>query len=228
MQRIAIDGPAAAGKSTVGQALAVTLGYLYVDTGAMYRAVTWLALHRGIDVADEDAITSLAERARFVFPTLESAEAVNPPLLINGIDVTAGLHAPDIDATVSLVSRYPGVRASLRAHQRALAEERCVVMVGRDIGRIVLPMADLKIYLTALPEERARRRTEEMLRRGQPVDYEEVLDAVRRRDKLDSVQMQPATDAVRLDTTGMEAPEVVTLICGYLPPQPPPTDRDRT
>ena len=213
---ITIDGPAASGKSTIGRAVAEKLDLLYLDTGAMYRAVTWLALHRGIDPADEAAVTALAHAARFDFPDRGAAAHVNPPIVIDGIDATDGVRGPDVDAAVSVVAAYPGVRAACVREQRALARARGVVMVGRDIGTVVLPDAPLKIYLVASAAARARRRYEERAARGEQAAYDEIYQAMARRDKLDSERahspLRPAPDAVELDTTGLSIPEVADRV----------------
>jgi cytidylate kinase len=210
---IAIDGPAASGKSTIGRALAHALGLLYLDTGAMYRAVTWLALQRGINPADEAAVTELAAGAAFVFPQLHHAENVNPPIIVDGHDATAGIREPSVDAWVSVVASYPGVRAALVREQRKIARAQGVVMVGRDIGTVVLPDADLKIFLVASAEERARRRYEERLALGQDADYDEIRRAMERRDQLDTGRahspLRAAPDAVALDTTGLTIDQVI-------------------
>jgi cytidylate kinase len=209
---IAIDGPAAAGKSTIGRAIAEALDLLYLDTGTMYRAVAWLALRRGIDPRDEAAVTALASAASFSFPTLGRADRVNPPIVIDGLDATNGIREPEVDASVSLVASYAGVRAALVREQQALARERGVVMVGRDIGTVVLPQARLKIYLTAGPEERARRRFEERRAQNDDGDYEEIYRSMLRRDQLDSERahspLRPADDAVLLDSTGLSIEQV--------------------
>ncbi len=210
---IAIDGPAASGKSTIGRALARALGLLYLDTGTMYRAVTWLAQRRGIDLGAEAAVTALAEQAVFAFPGLGASEHVNPPIAIDGLDATAGIREPVVDAGVSLVSSYAGVRAALVREQQALARARGVVMVGRDIGTVVLPEAPLKIYLIAGAQERARRRYEERVALGKAADYDEIYAAMERRDRLDAERahspLHPAADAVLLDTTGLPIEAVV-------------------
>ncbi len=142
---IAVDGPAASGKSTIARAVAQRLNLLYLDTGAMYRAVTWLALRAGIDPADEAAASALAAGATFAFPDRGAAAHVNPPIVINGVDATDGVRDPAVDAAVSVVAAYPGVRAALVREQQKIARARGVVMVGRDIGTVVLPDAPLKI-----------------------------------------------------------------------------------
>lgn len=210
---IAIDGPAASGKSTIGHALADALGLLYLDTGAMYRAVTWLALHNGLPLTDEAAVTALAQQAAFSFPELEGAENANPPILIDGIDAGAGLREPTVDAAVSQVSSYPGVRAALVAAQREIARARGVVMVGRDIGTVVLPDARLKLYLVASAAERARRRYEERRAQCKAADLAEIQRAMEERDRRDSARayspLRPAPDAVELDSTGLSIEQVV-------------------
>jgi cytidylate kinase len=209
---IAIDGPAASGKSTVSELLARRLDYLYFDTGVMYRAVTWAALERGIPIEDEAAVTLLAEQLRIdvTAPTVDDGRQYT--VLADGadgtpIDVTWAIRAPAVDANVSPVSAYPGVRRALVAQQRRVAAEGPVVMAGRDIGTVVLPDADLKIYLDASVEERARRRCQELRERGNEADYEAVLVSMRRRDEIDSSRavspLRAAEDAVVVDTTDM-------------------------
>jgi len=210
---IAIDGPAASGKSTIARAVAERLGLLYLDTGTMYRAVTWLALQHDVAPLDEDAVSRLAETAAFGFPSKGAADRVNPPILINGVDATAGLREPTVDAAVSGVSAFPRVRRALVREQRRLAQNQGVVMVGRDIGTVVLPDAPLKIYLEADAAERARRRYEERRAHGERADYMEILEAMEQRDRLDAQRadspLRPAGDAVRLDTTGQSIGQVV-------------------
>lgn len=213
---IAIDGPAASGKSTIGEALARRLGYLYFDTGVMYRAVTWAALTRGIPIADEAAVTALAEHLRIdvLAPTVDDGRQYT--VLADGEDVTWAIRAPEVDANVSPVSAYAGVRQALVAQQRRIAAGGRVVMVGRDIGTVVLPEADLKVYLDAGVEERARRRWREMRERGEDADYDAVLAAMRRRDGIDSNRrvspLRPAADAVIVDTTGLSIEEVLARV----------------
>ncbi|MBC7225542.1 MAG: (d)CMP kinase, partial [Anaerolineae bacterium] len=166
---IAIDGPAASGKSTIGGLLAKELGYLYLDTGVMYRAVTLEALRAGVDIADEEAVVALAHRLRIEVlpPGPEHRDGRPYTVLADGRDVTWEIRTPEVDAAVSPVSAYPGVREVLTEAQRQIGRRGRVVMVGRDIGTVVLPDADLKIYLDASPEERARRRYLERLDRGE-------------------------------------------------------------
>ncbi len=210
---IAIDGPAASGKSTVGEGLAESLGYLFFDTGVMYRAVTWAALERGVAIEDEEAVTDLAEQLDIEVTDATEDDGRQYTVLADGIDVTWAIRAPAVDANVSAVSAYRGVRRALVAKQRRVADGKPVVMVGRDIGTVVLPEADLKIYLDASVEERARRRWAEMDQREQDADYGHVLASMRRRDRIDSNReispLRAAQDAVRIDTTDLDVEEVV-------------------
>jgi cytidylate kinase len=190
---IAIDGGAASGKSTVGSLLARRLGYTYFDTGIMYRAVTWAALERGIPIEDEPAVTALAEALVIQVkpPTQDDGRQVS--VYADGCDVTWAIRQPAVDAAVSPVSAYPGVRRALTAQQRRIAAQGRIVMVGRDIGTVVLPHADLKLYVLASVEERARRR-----------------------DRIDSQRahapMRPADDAVIIDTDGLDVEGVMACI----------------
>ena len=210
---IAIDGPAAAGKSTVGREIGIRLGYPFLDTGAIYRAMTWAALHRGVDLSDEDALSELAASLNIDVgsPTPESIEPST--IFVDGIDVTRFLRQPEVEAAVSLVSRVAGVRNALVKLQRDLAGRNAVVMAGRDIGTVVLPNADLKLYLDASVEERARRRFVELTALGMDLTEEDVLRDLRRRDRIDSERsvspLRPAEDAVILDTDGLTLEKVV-------------------
>lgn len=209
---IAIDGPAASGKSTLGFRLAEVLGYLYFDTGLMYRAVTWLALKQGIDVSDERAVTRLVEDVpiEVTAPSLEDGRACD--VVVDGHDITWDIRKPEVDANVSVVSAYSGVRNALTTQQRRIGMRGRVVMVGRDIGTVVLPEADLKIYLDASSEERAQRRHKEILGRGGRASYDDVLGKVIDRDRIDSTRaiapLKPADDAVILDSDALDADEV--------------------
>ncbi len=182
---IAIDGPAASGKSTLGRRLADCLGYLFFDTGVMYRAVTWVTLQRGVAVTDEPAVTHLAETVQIDIrpPSIEDGRACD--VLADGIDITWEIRTPEVERNVSPVSVYRGVRQALASQQRRIGMRGKVVMVGRDIGTVVLPEADLKIYLDATAEERARRRYTEIIQRGEKADYEQVLAGVRMRDEIE-------------------------------------------
>jgi cytidylate kinase len=213
---IAIDGPAASGKSTAGDGLAQRLGYLYLDTGAMYRAVTWEALERGVDIADEEAVTELARALKIEIPKPETDDGRQYTVLADGQDVTWQIRRPEVDRFVSPVSAYPEVRRALVEHQRRIGQRGRVVMVGRDIGTVVLPDADLKIYLDASVEVRARRRYVELLERGDQADYQGILKAMQRRDEIDSgrevAPLKPAEDAIRIDTDNLSIDEVLDVL----------------
>ena len=210
---IAIDGPAASGKSTVGEAVSRRLGFLYFDTGAMYRAVTQAALARGIAISDEPAVSELAAAIHIdvMAPTVDDGRQYT--VLIDGEDVTWALRTAAVDANVSPVSAYPAVRAALTRQQRRIAAQGRVVMVGRDIGTVVLPEAPLKIYLDASPEERAHRRWLELQQRGQDADLAAILEAMRARDAYDSTRktapLRAAGDAIIIDTSGLSGEQVV-------------------
>jgi cytidylate kinase len=200
---VAIDGPAGAGKSTVARMLAERLGFRYLDTGAMYRALTWLALERSIPLGDEPALRGLASDSPVSF--------VDSHVEIAGIDVTAAIRASRIDAAVSAVAQHESVRSVMRARQRALAAETDAVLEGRDIGTVVCPDADVKVYLVAHPDERARRRQSERTDVG-----EDTLADLLLRDQRDAAQMRRAPDAVEIDTTILTAEEVVSIIAGIV------------
>jgi cytidylate kinase len=210
---IAIDGPAASGKSTVGKRLADYLGYLYFDTGVMYRAVTLAALKRGLTLEDEPTITKLAEEVRIDvnLPSVENGRSY--VVLLDGEDVTNAIFQPEIDKNVSVVSAYPGVRRALTAQQRRIGLRGEVVMVGRDIGTVVLPEADLKVFLDASVEERARRRYLEYRTQGESPSMQEITESMRRRDQIDSTReaapLKLAQDAIRLDTDGLSVAQVL-------------------
>lgn len=210
---IAIDGPAASGKSTLGERLALHLGYLYFDTGVMYRAVTWAALSRLGQVDDEDAVSTLAEAVTIDIQPPSIADGRKTDVLLDGEDITWEIRRPEVDANVSRVSAYPRVRQAMTHQQRRIGQRGGVVMVGRDIGTVVFPDAELKIYLDASVEERARRRLREIQSRGEHGDYECILEALRKRDAYDSSRelapLKPAEDAIILDTEGLSIDEVV-------------------
>jgi cytidylate kinase len=207
-----MDGPAASGKSTIGLRLAHALGYTFFDTGVMYRAVAWLALQRGLDLSDESAVTKLAEEADLDIRSASKEDGRTSDVLANGQDITWEIRRPDVDANVSVVSAYPGVRRALSAQQRRIGLRGRIVMVGRDIGTVVLPEADLKIYLDASAEERARRRYKEIIARNEQAEYNEILSKVRARDRIDSTRavapLKPADDAFILDSDKLTADEV--------------------
>jgi cytidylate kinase len=209
---IAIDGPAASGKSTLGLRLANALGYLFFDTGVMYRAITWIALDHDIDVRNEAAVTALVENTQIDIAPASKSDGRACDVLVAGKDITWETRLPEVDANVSVVSAYRGVRAALSQQQRRIGQRGRVVMVGRDIGTVVLPEADLKIYLDATARERAKRRYEEIIARGGQADYEEILAKVIERDRIDSTRdvapLKAAADALVLDSDKLDADEV--------------------
>ena len=209
---IAIDGPAASGKSTLGLRLAHALGYLFFDTGVMYRAVTWLALNRGIDVSEEAAVAALAEKTPIDVAPASTSDGRACDVLVEGKDITWETRAREVEARVSVVAAYPVVRRALSAQQRRIGLRGKIVMVGRDIGTVVLPEADLKIYLDATAQQRATRRYHEILLRGGTAEYEEILAKVIERDRIDSTRdvapLKAADDAVIIDSDAMDADEV--------------------
>ncbi len=213
---IAIDGPAGVGKSTIGQLLAERLGYRYFDTGVLYRTVAVEALRRGIAPDDAEGLTALAESLRIEILPPTVADGRQYTVLVDGRDVTWDIRRPEVDAVVSPVSAVPGVRRALLHEQRRLAAQGRVVMVGRDIGTVVLPDADLKLFIEATVEERARRRYKESVARGEPVSYEVVLASMRERDELDRNKpispLVPAEDAIIVDTTGLTVEEVLARV----------------
>lgn len=218
---VAIDGPAGSGKSTIAKEIARQLGFNKLDTGAMYRAVTFAALDRGIDLDDEAAINALAEQIEIRFT---NGTGEDTRLTIDGADASAAIRTPQVDANVSKVSAYPGVRAAMLIHQRRTAEDRDIVAEGRDIGTVVFPNAQVKVFLTADPLERARRRVlQRHQNNAQPLtseqleaEVDETLDALKQRDKLDSSRevapLLPAEDAVHVDSTAHTIDEVVSII----------------
>ncbi|MCL6609920.1 MAG: (d)CMP kinase [Peptococcaceae bacterium] len=210
---IAIDGPAGAGKSTVARGAALALGYRYVDTGSMYRAVTLLALERNVDLNDHLALSELANNAKI--DIIESDEK-KITVLLNGRDVTEKIRDPLVTGNVSRVASVPGVRKVLAAAQSAMAAEGGVVMEGRDIGTAVIPDADFKFYIVASARERAARRARDLEKMGYPVDLEKLAEEIETRDCLDSSRevnpLRPAEDAEIIDCTGMTAQEVIDLI----------------
>lgn len=213
---IAIDGPSASGKSTIGGRLAGKLGYLYFDTGVMYRAVAAVALARKISPHDEERVTGMAEKLdiKIVAPTVDDGRDVT--VLADDVDVSWDIRRLDVEKAVSPVSTFLGVREAMRLAQRRIGELGRVVMVGRDIGTVVLPDADLKIYLDATLEERSQRRFAERRARGEQVDFGLVMQDVRRRDHADSTRehapLVPAPDAILIDTTGMSVDEVLRRV----------------
>lgn len=218
---IGIDGPAASGKSAIGLALAERLGYRFFDTGAMYRAVTWLALKRRIDPEAPAALTRLVDSLSIQVKEPMSGTIEPTTVLLDGEDVTSHLRDPEVDANVSLVSRVPDVRAALVRIQRDLAASGRVVMAGRDIGSVVLPDARLKIYLDASREVRAQRRLEQMRAAGLSPQFDAVVADLARRDGIDESRttspLTPAPAAVIINTDQLSITEVVERILNLAP-----------
>jgi cytidylate kinase len=207
---IAIDGPSGAGKGTIARAVAKRLGFHHVDTGAMYRAVAWKALHEGIELTDEVAVTALAERAQF--------DVSDGRVSVDGHDIVRAIRTPEMDAAASVVARQPSVRRVLVERQRALATLGGMVMEGRDIGTVVFPQAPVKIYLDASPEERARRRaTDPAHASGKgTAAIQEVATALAERDRRDTTRaaspLAVAEDAVVIDTTALSIEDAVERV----------------
>ncbi|WP_124727311.1 (d)CMP kinase [Staphylospora marina] len=205
---VAIDGPAGAGKSTVARKVADRLGITYVDTGAMYRALAWKALSENMDTDNEEDITHLAEGIRF---------SLDPNgIRVNGIPLSDEIRTPEVSNEASKIAKMPGVRRILVNKQQEIAATQHVVMDGRDIGTHVLPDADVKIFLTASIDERARRRFEELTAKGLSPDFDRIREEIRRRDENDRTRvhspLRQAEDAIRIDTTGRSVDEVVETI----------------
>lgn len=217
---IAMDGPAGSGKSTVSAILAKDLGFLYFDTGVMYRAVTLYALQEGVDITDEAGVTHLAEKAAIDVRDASINDGRQYDVLLNNQDVTWKIREKAVEAHVSPVSTYAGVRKAMTEQQRRIGLRGKVVMVGRDIGTVVLPEAGVKIYLDTSVEERARRRVLELEQRGTPLSYEEILANLKSRDEIDSnrkvAPLRAAEDAHRILTDGMSIQEVVSAIKSLL------------
>jgi cytidylate kinase len=217
---IAIDGPSGAGKGTVARAVASALGYRHVDSGAMYRAVGWKALRTGVSLDDQAAVASLAESSQI--------EVGADRVVIDGHDVTREIRTPEIDRAATSVARLPAVRAVLVAQQRAMGGVGGVVMEGRDIGTVVFPQADVKLYLDAAPEERARRRAADPAHSGGPTTVSDVATLLTERDRLDSTRpaspLYRAENAIVVDTTGksveLVVAEVLEVVRKALSPEP--------
>lgn len=209
---IAIDGPSGVGKGTVARAVARRLGYRHVDTGAMYRAVGWEALRRGFALDDAVAVTDVARHAEFTFD--------GDRISINGHDVTAAIRTPEMDRAATAVARQAPVRAQLVARQRAMGADGGIVMEGRDIGTVVFPGADVKVFLDASPEERARRRANDPAHAGHGAALASVAVELQARDQSDRTRaaspLVMAADAVRIDTTNVPADEVVRQVCALV------------
>jgi CMP/dCMP kinase len=212
-QLIAIDGPVAVGKSSVGSLLAKRLGYVFFDTGMMYRAFTWKVLKSGISIKDEQKLCQLANTTKFDFVPLQGCY-LSP--FIDDEDVSSRLFCTEVEANVSLVSKVAKVRQTLILEQRRLAQRGKLVMAGRDIGTVVLPQAELKIFLTASTAERASRRHKELLKRGENSSLEIVLTDLKRRDDMDINRaispLKPAEDAIIIDTENLSLKQVVDKI----------------
>jgi cytidylate kinase len=210
---IAIDGPAGSGKSTVARGLARRLGFTYLDSGAMYRAVTLAALENSVDLNDGDALGRLGADARI---ELRESEDDNLQVLLDGRDVTEEIRSPAVTGASSQVAAHQQVRHALLAKQRGLIAAGDWVVEGRDIGTVVAPDATIKVFLTADPAERARRRAAELRRRGIEVEADDVHRAIEQRDRLDSTRsaapLRQAEDAVTIDTTGLDADEVIERV----------------
>jgi len=220
---IAIDGPAASGKTTLGQRLADELGYLFFDTGVMYRAITWSAIHHGIPLKDENKLTKLAQESEIDISPPTQKDGRISDIFVEGLDVTWKIREPEVDKNVSLVSSYRGVRKALSMQQRKIGLRGKVVMVGRDIGTVVLPEADMKIFLEASAEERARRRHLENLQRDevlekhqQKVEFQKILDSMIARDRFDSSRdiapLKAAEDAIMINSDQKDAEEVLEIV----------------
>ena len=214
---IAIDGPASAGKSTIAKKVAEKLGYIYLDTGAMYRTLTYAALSTGGDLQDEEALHTLLKGIRITFST---AENEMQRVFLNDEDVTDSIRSEEVTQNVSLVSSFAKVREEMVARQKSIARSGGVVMDGRDIGTVVLPDAEVKIFMTATAEERALRRYKENIAKGMTTSLEELTEDMKRRDHLDSTRsvspLKKAEDAIVLDSTHLEIDEVVKQILGII------------
>jgi cytidylate kinase len=214
---ITIDGPAGAGKSTVARKLAEHLGFTYIDTGAMYRAVTYKALREGVDLKDEEALSRVA--AAFRFEVAADKDGI-PRVYLDGEEVTEEIRSPAVSRNVSLVARVGGVRKEMVRRQREMARNGNVVMEGRDAGTVILPEAEFKFFLTASREERARRRQAELREKGLEVSLEQMAAEIEERDRIDSTRevspLHPAHDAQIIDCSQLSAEEVVRVILGRI------------
>ena len=213
---IAIDGPVGSGKSTLAKRVAQMLGYVYIDTGAMYRAVALKAVRRGVSLDAGDELETLAGKTRVDLRQQDGAGSGTQIVLLDGEDVTAAIRSPEVAQAASKVAVVPGVRHVLVAEQRRAGAEGGVVMEGRDIGSVVFPDAQLKIFLTASPEVRAERRWREHVQKGDAIDLGRTLEEIHERDKRDSGRASSplvrAKDAVVVDSTAMEPEEVARLV----------------
>lgn len=210
---ICIDGPAASGKTTVAKSLADSLGFFYLDTGVLYRALTWVALQRGISPSDGEGLARLARDLRIEVKPAPRNDLRQTLVFADGEDVSLAIRTPEVDASVSEVSAHQAVRAALVDLQRAVAERGGVVLAGRDMGTVIWPQAEVKLFLDASDEERARRRQRQAQEQGVHLEFESVLADLRRRDQYDSTRavapLRPADDAIIMDTTPLTADQVV-------------------
>ncbi len=208
---IAIDGPSASGKSTLGKLVAKELGYLYIDTGAIYRAITWKALKNNLDLKDERLMQKLVSETQLSIKKVNDNEEYFQ-ILVDGKDVTKEIRNPEIDQNVSQLARLPAVRQQLISLQRNLAKNGKVIMEGRDIGSVILPNADIKLFFTAPEEERVRRRYQELKDKGYEISYEEVREQIIKRDLIDSSRgcapLIKTEDAIVIDSTNKNIEEV--------------------
>jgi cytidylate kinase len=215
-KNIAIDGPVASGKTSVGLCLAKRLGFIFLDTGVMYRAVTWAVLQAGLSIFDEKAVSKLVENISLEIKKPSLSDGRSNDVFVDGKDITWEIRKEDVNNSVSQISTYKHVRQVLTEEQRQFGEKGGVVMVGRDIGTIVLPKADLKIFLKASVEERASRRYQEEKTRNAAVNYEDILDNMKSRDLIDSSRevapLVAAEDAVLIETDGKTKEDVVEEI----------------
>lgn len=213
---VALDGPGSSGKSSVGAAAAAALGYRFCDTGLLYRAVTWLAEHRGVEVDDPVGLRALVDEVSLA----SDGDGRLSRVVVDGTDHTDDVRGPAVDSAVSAVAAVPEVRDALLARQRAMAADGGIIMAGRDIGTVVLPDADLKLFLDASVEERARRRTEERGLDPDGPEAAEILDALRRRDSLDRnrpvAPLRPAVDARIISTDGNRFEDTVAALVGAI------------
>lgn len=206
---VAIDGPAAAGKSTIAKRVAEILGFTYIDTGAMYRAFTWYCLQKGVDCKDEKACVKL-------IPEVTIELKPNHVVLCNGIDVSSDIRQTNVSGNVSYIASYKDIRLALVVLQRKMAENSSVIMDGRDIGTYVLPNAEVKIFQIASVETRAKRRYDENVSKGITCTYDEIVEDVKKRDHIDSTRsfapLKPAEDSILLDTSSLSIEEVVNKV----------------
>lgn len=212
MISVAIDGPSGAGKSSLAKRLAKDLGYVYVDTGAMYRSIGLYAVRAGVDPKDEAAVTALLPQIKLAIRLMDGAQHI----YLNGEDVSDAIRAENIGMAASAVSAHPPVRAFLLDTQRGLAADQNILMDGRDIGTVVLPKATVKIFLTATPEVRAKRRTDELIAKGQKADYNKILKDIQQRDYQDThreiAPLKMARDSIKLDTSELDIDGVIAAM----------------